>query len=381
MVKQAQETPLTTVAGEEEAPPKKSAEEKKPEPARKQNPKTKTTKSPGGGGKTLGWAALILALAAISGSAYLGYRGLETYQSVNANLSALRESLRTLDDHPSVIELKQRVLEQDAKLETEFAAQQAKIDALQQSFQTMQGIVNRDQRGWILAEVEYLMRLANTRLRLMRDIPGATQALIIADRRLNDLADPAQLRIREVLANEITALKSLNTPDIDGIALQLLSIANRLYLLPSAKLPPIMDDAEVSKPPSPEQTESFWSSVWRNLKETVGLSRSDAPAGARTVQNELFYIEQLTRLELEAARQAVLRLDIREFEKRTETARKFLDEHYDRNNEHVIRIRADLAALQEADLSSELPDISGSLRELQKQQLKYQPDTQPADSE
>jgi uroporphyrin-III C-methyltransferase len=262
------------------------------------------------------------------------------------------------------------VLDQDARLANGLAEQQARINTLQQAFETTRNLINRDQRGWILAEIEYLMRMAITRLQLTYDIQGAMQALVTADQRLNDLADPSVLQVRKVLSSEITSLKSLQRPDIDGAALQLLSISNRLYLLPPSKQPASNRLASESTDVS-AAADSFWSNARRKLMSLIGLRKSDAPRTASSIQSELYYIEQLLRFELEAARQAALRLNKEEFDRRLTNARNLLDNHYDRNHEQVIRMRAELAALQESKLIPALPDISGSLHELRKLMSKY----------
>lgn len=315
--------------------------------------------------------ALLLATVAAAGCGYLWYTLMQVQTRTAKEVSDLRKSLRTLDDHPTLIELKQRVTEQDARLAAEFASQQQRIDSIEQAFDVTRQIVNRDQRGWILAEVEYLMRLAIVRLRLMRDIQGATEALVTADRRLHDLADPAMLKIRELLAREITALKSMHVPDIYGAALRLISISDRLSLLPTAKQPHPQSSLQ-STPPS-AAAEQWYITAWRKLLSALGFSRVNAPVGASALRSELYYVEQLIRLELEAARQALIRLDKSDFEKRVLTARSLLDEHYNRNHEQVILLKADLTALLEANLFPDLPEISESLSALRKLQQQYQP--------
>lgn len=315
------------------------------------------------------WAWIFI-IAAIGSSSYVWYQQRLRSAENAAQISELKRQLRALDENPAIIELKQRVLDQDARLAAGLAEQQAKINALQQAFEATRDVINRDQRGWILAEIEYLMRMAITRLQLTYDIQGAMQALITADQRLNDLADPSVLQVRKVLSAEITALKSLQRPDIEGAALQLLSISNRLYLLPPARQPA----SQRLLPESggqPAAGGSFWQQTWQKFKALIGLHKSDAPRTAAAIQSELYYIEQLLRFELEAARQAALRLNKEEFDKRLTNARNLLDSHYDRNHEQVIRMRAELAALQESKLIPALPDISGSLHELRKLLAKY----------
>ncbi len=339
---------------------------------------TQTSKKPAGK-STGGWWVLLslgIALAAIGGCAFLWYELQNAQQANHNNLLALKEELRTIDDHPSIIELKQRILEQDNTLSQTLAEQQTNIDALHSAFETTQQVNNRDQRGWIIAEVEYLLRLAQTRLNLTRDVNGATQAMITADKRLHDLADPDVFKVRERLAEEITALKILNTPDIDGSALRLSSIANRLGLLPQA-LHPAIDTVEPLqldiKEPGEEQQLPFWQHTWQNMLKKIGISRIDSPIGAAAIKTELYYIDQLIRLEIEAARYALVRLNKVEFDRRIVNARVLIEDHYDRNHEQVIRIKADLTALLEANLFPELPDISASLIALRNLQVEYKP--------
>lgn len=343
-------------------------------------PPQKTQSTAGGGapkkrrraGRWPLWLALVLALGAAGGSGFLWYQQQRLAVQHHERLTALKRQLRALDEHPSLIELKQRLLEQQNQLEKTLAEQQSRIDTLRHAFDVVRRDVHRDQRGWILAEVEYLMRMAITRLQLTYDIKGAIEALTIADQRLADLADPVLLDVRKILAGEITALKSLQQPDINGVALHLMSIANRLHLLPPAKRPASERLAEQTPGQSAPDDKSFWGHTWERIKSFIGLHRSDAPRTVGAIEAELYYVEQLLRFELEAARQAVLRLDKSAFERRLANARRILDSHYDRGHEQVIRLRAELATLQESAPFPELPDIGGSLRELRQHMAQYE---------
>lgn len=312
--------------------------------------------------------ALVVVVAAAGGGGYYLWREQQAlHTELHGQLTELQQTLRTLDKHSSLIEIKRRVAAQDARLESALAEQQNTIDALHRAFELTRQVVDRDQRGWILAEVEYLMRIAITRLRLTHDVNGAIQALETADERLADLADPAMLRIREILASEITALKGIRTPDVEGAALKTISIANRLHLLPRARRPAVPGE-DAREPAS--RGDGFWGS---ELLHKLGLHRTDAPVTTARLQSELYYVEQLMRLELESARQAALRFDKESFDRHVAAARNLLDEHYRRDHEQVIRIRAELAALRESKFIPRLPDISGSLQKLREVQQSYRP--------
>lgn len=324
-----------------------------------------------GTGKGLLFLSLLFAVLAIAISGWLWYQQLQIQAATQQELTQLQKTLRALDEHPSLIELKQRVLEQGEKLDATVAEQLQQIDAVKQAFTATQQIINRDQQGWVIAEIEYLIRLAIIRLRLTRDPLGATEALIIADQRLADLADPALLEVREILAGEISALKMMSVPDLEGAALQLITLSNQLHVLPQAKRPAITALEETIEP----EPVNVFSSGWNKLLGFIGVRRSNAPVATAALQAELYYVEQLIHLELESAKRAVLEFNKEKLDRHLLNARSLLDEHYDRDHDQVIRIRAELARLQESELIAPLPDISGSLQKLRELQLKYKPVT------
>ena len=85
-------------------------------------------------------------------------------------------------------------------------------------------LMGRSEQGWSLAEVEYLLRIANQRLQLQRDVNTAEQALVAADQRLHGLADPHFLSVREQLARDLEAVQAVPAVDIEGISLSLIFV-------------------------------------------------------------------------------------------------------------------------------------------------------------
>ena len=310
----------------------------------------------------------LFALTAMSGSGWLWYQQQIIKANSELQLTQLETSLRALNEHPALIELKQRILEQNTKLAEAINEQTQQIEALKQAFSATQEIVNRDQQGWVLAEIEYLIRLAIIRLRLTRDIYGATEAMVVADQRLADLADPALLEVREILAGEISSLKILAIPDVEGVALQLISLSNQLHLLPQAKRPAVAALEDSSSKPA-----SAVADGWTKFLNRFGIHRSNAPVATAALQANLYYVEQLLHLELESAKRAALELNSEKFDRHLLNSRTLLEEHYDRDHAQVIRIRGEIARLQESDLIPALPDITGSLKKLRELQLKYKP--------
>jgi uroporphyrin-3 C-methyltransferase len=95
-------------------------------------------------------------------------------------------------------------------------------------------LFGRSERGWTLAEIEYLLRIANQRLQLQRDVKTAAQALKAADERLRELADPHYISVREQIARDLDAVKAVPAVDVDGLSVRLSAALASLDELPVA---------------------------------------------------------------------------------------------------------------------------------------------------
>jgi len=82
-------------------------------------------------------------------------------------------------------------------------------------------IVSRGQNGWMLKEVEHVLRMSQYRLLLDRDFDGALTGLKAANQRLNDINDVRLIPIRQSISKQIQALNQFPHPDYTGIQLQI----------------------------------------------------------------------------------------------------------------------------------------------------------------
>ena len=153
---------------------------------------------------------------------------------LGASLQTSESSLATQINHLDQAAQTQQRLQQQS-----LQAQQSRIDELDQQLQDANiisqqaiTITNRNQRDWVLAEIDYLLRIANRRLQIARDINGAIAALHAADQRLFELGDLNFFEIRKLLSADIARLKVLHQADINGAALSLDQMINNLDALP-----------------------------------------------------------------------------------------------------------------------------------------------------
>jgi uroporphyrin-3 C-methyltransferase len=257
------------------------------------------------------------------------------------------------------------------KLETE-ADQLAKtLQATDRRIDVLTALIGRSDSGWSLAEVEYLLRIANQKLQLQRDVSTAQVALRSADTRLHELADPHYFPVRKQIARELEALQSVPEVDLDGVASTLSAWTERADQLPVAGAsyqPPAGVDQEGSEPMTTAKD-------WRELYKVVGQSLSEVfrvrehntPVRPMLPPRREYYLRQNLRLQLEAARLALLREDAVQYRSSLVTARSWVKDYFSVHDAEVEQLSRQLEKLSTLEVHASLPDISSSLHLLQQQ--------------
>jgi uroporphyrin-3 C-methyltransferase len=229
---------------------------------------------------------------------------------------------------------------------------------------------------WIVAEAEYLLRIANHRLSLARDIGTAKNALTLADQRLHDTKDPTWNPIREQIAREFSALDSIGLPDTTGISAKLAAAAEQV---PQLKLARATIGVQPSRLPSGETAtqertwETLLDDLWAGFTSTVRIRRNDQPVKAMLPPEQQFFLYENLRLHLEAARLAVARADAMLYRDNLSQATNALQRYFDHADATSKAMLKTVRELHKLDIRPPLPDISQSLRILQtRKQLNQQ---------
>jgi len=291
-------------------------------------------------------------------------------------IEALKKQLATQQETTAQkLELQQQALRQvSAELErvqTQLSNEQAKsaqerldLEAKIKQVENETAAKGKDPLNWRVAEVDYLMALANHRLQLTGDVDTARTALLDADKRLRQIADPGLNGVRMALADEIKSLDGVEQPDIAGMANQLSALVGGIEQLP-------LSNREHQREPMPAQADDNVSS-WRELpgkllaeiRSLVVIRRHDHPIEPLLPPPEKHYLAQNLGLKLEQARLALLRRDDAVFHANIADTQSWVERYFDKQEATVQSALDNLTAMQLAKLRPELPDISKSLREL-----------------
>jgi uroporphyrin-3 C-methyltransferase len=234
-------------------------------------------------------------------------------------------------------------------------------------------LMGRSEQGWSLAEVEYLLRIANQRLQLQRDVKTAEQALKAADQRLHDLADPHFLSVREQIARDLEALQVVPAVDIEGISLSLsaaLVDIDQLSVAGSRYQPTLETETEDSET---RATIRDWRELprllWSTLSGLFRIREHDKAVTPMLAPEREYFLRENLRLQLSAARLALLRDEGTQYQTILNTAQDWLNAYFAHDDASVNALAAQLNQLKAIDTAPRLPDISGSLRVL-RQQMK-----------
>lgn len=244
----------------------------------------------------------------------------------------------------------------------EFESLVSELRALERRVEALQGGRLDARDTWLREQAEYYLVLANTELTLGRRIDNSIQALELADDLLRDVGDPGLLDVRAAIAAERQALRALAMPDIDGLAVSLRTLAERVPDLPMRATNP---DPYAAGEGGLDEVEPGLARLWASTKAALGsiirIEKQDAQIGPLLSEAERRVARRQLELELANARAAVLAGRQEEFRASLVAADRILSRDFDQSAEAIGEARGQLASLVVIDLAPALPDISESL--------------------
>lgn len=265
-----------------------------------------------------------------------------------------------------------RVMEQDKQqLQSRISQLGEDQQSVGHRLNVLAALIGRSERGWTLAEVEYLLRIANQRLQLQRDLNTAGQALDAADERLREMADPHYLSVREQIARDLDAIQAVPAVDTDGLSVKLGAALQNIDKLPVAgtHYEPVAHTKAAS--PGSESTaqniDELVTLIRETLSELFRLREHDQPVGPMLPPDREYFLRENLRLQLAAARLALLRNDNVQYHSALQTASDWLHSYFDKDSALVQQLTTELGQLAKVNIRPTLPDVSASLRLLRQQ--------------
>ncbi|ENM3766659.1 uroporphyrinogen-III C-methyltransferase [Vibrio cholerae] len=362
-----QQEPETTVNPSSAAVTPPTAPDKQDSPAPKQPATKKTLDStpaqtpppqPNSQGKKLASVALLLVLALGAGFAYVHQQQKSEFnnqlQAVRAELKQTRDALNTQLEQ-TVSKATSQATEITHRAETVLEQQQKSIESLQLAVADIKG---RRPNDWLLAEADYLVKLAGRKLFLEHDVETATQLMESADQRIAALNDPSLTALRKAMANDITTLKNIPLIDRDGLVLRLISLQQQIDSLPLANAILPADQPQTSQTVS-ENIDDWQTNLKNSLKafadNFITFRSRDGNVIPLLSPTQHFYLRENLQAKLETAIKGVYTEQQTLYRTALDTAAQWSTSFFNPDDKAVQSFNAALAQLAEQQVQVEYP--------------------------
>jgi len=340
-----------------------SESESKPEP----EPEPEITPKPRRAWLSLLNFLLILALG--TGAGYYWWQQQQVARDYMATIAELKQQLAPLEQQLANKADNARLDVSLSPLKGEIGNLGKRIDelvleqqGLRASSEKLYELFGRDKSDWQLAEVEYLMRVAQHKLILQDDFAGAAITLQAASDKIGLTGDPGLLPVRVMISEEIAELKTRKRTDLVGMALTLAQLGRQVRVLQPGFA--IRIDETPVAPVEVEVSQDWFDRLIAFIDSLVEV-RNEVTEPSE-IEASIVDVGSSLADNLKLARWAVLERDARQYHLLLEQSLRLFDEFYDLDNAANSEFMAQLQSLQEMVLKPEKPDITGSLYELQR---------------
>ena len=328
----------------------------------------------------LNFILLVLVLAA----AYWGY--LQWQQLQTTQTQYLQNQQNKLDQQAKSnlaltgdIEQQNRSLAGEIKQYAEQlqnVARQAQQTAAQSAAnqQTIAAVAGRRPADWLLAEADFLIRMAGRKLWLEHDVKTAMLMLQSADSRLQDLDDPSLVPIRERLAQDLQGLQQINPVSLSSVALSLGALLQQVDTLPLITFErpeKTEEDAQVSG-----SVDNWRSNLARNWKsftqDFFSFRKKETDIKPYLSEQQQWLAKEQLKLTLLQAQGAVMKEDVTLYQQALQNALAVLIEDFDTQASVVSQFTNAVQNLIETDIERVYPgqfSVAPALDDLIQQRL------------
>lgn len=321
---------------------------------------------PSGSGRLLSLLLLLVALCALLLAAAVAWLGHQKATALDQQLQTLQQAIQSRPTQPqlqaAVQDLQQLpgLQQGQQQLGNALSEQRRQLGELERAL--VRSLEPRP-RDWQLAEVEYLLRLANQRLQLEEDIPGALTLFRTAEQRLRSAEIPGTLNIRARVLDDIEVLRRLPVLDRVSLALELQDLADQALELQVRPLPdaPV---ASVERVLDRAEEYAWYQRLWQEIRSLIVIRKRELPIEPLPdLEEELALRYQISTLLMQAS-WAALRGEATLYQQSLTRATQRL-QAFDAEAAIGRNMQQRLAVLARAPVHQELPAAETSLESLQ----------------
>lgn len=281
----------------------------------------------------------------------------QRFQAVSASLSEQENALRGLE---------RELGEQGgtlSQLRVETRQNLLSLNKQQQSLvETVSQLSSVDRADWLLAEAEFLLRLATQRAQLNRDASAAAKLLSSADQILLELDDAGLYPVRSALAEEVAALRGVAEFDVEGIYLRLQAMIGSAEALSLYRPPVFEPEPQVAELEGDwqQRLQAGFGSAWNKLSSYIRVRHHDADFRPTLAPEQEAALRASVRMMLEQAQLALLSERQAVFATALAKTAETVQRYYVMDERREV-VATELAALGQLNVERSLPEAGAAL--------------------
>ncbi|WP_394224186.1 uroporphyrinogen-III C-methyltransferase [Alteromonas gracilis] len=329
-------------------------------------------------GNGLLWFVVIILFLIVVGMAGAGYWYYMQQQSASKDSESTQQStvsqLNAIErERADILASIDNVTKTNKALESTVAELKAQNEKLTlQSESTLQQLNNMEGRrpsDWLIAEADYLVRMAGRKLWLENDVRTAILLLVNADKRLKSLADPSVLPVRAALAEDIQTLQQMNPVSQSSVALALTGMIAQIDKLPldTFEKPEDANAEDTTLSESTDDWQENLAKVWRSLvNDFLTIKTIEGPVEPVLSLEAQFLAKEQLRLQLMHAQTAALQGDAGLYNQSLQYAQTLIIEKFDTEKSQITGFVDALQNLIATDISRPIPTELASQKPLER---------------
>lgn len=322
-------------------------------------------------GAALVLSAVAIAIALAAGVGLYGWgkqqavKQTATSDALVNQLTALQKAQESQKTELEGIIKQQATQLDDANRQQATLAKQ--LDEVQQKVATISG---SDAKTWLLAQSDFLVKLAGRKLWSDQDVTTAAALLKSADASLADMNDPSLIAARRAITDDIASLSAVAQVDYDGIILKVNQLSNQIDNLRLA-------DNDTDDSPMDSDSSELSSSIsewrvnlqksWQNFMDSfITIRRRDDTAVPLLAPNQDVYLRENIRSRLLVAAQAVPRHQEETYRQALDNVSTWVRAYYDTDDATTKAFLDDVDKLSQQSITMDVPETLQSQPILEK---------------
>jgi uncharacterized protein HemX len=219
---------------------------------------------------------------------------------------------------------------------------------------------------WLIKQAELLLQTANREFAINQQPALALQAFKQADETLAQVSDVSYLPVRTQLSNDMNTVQNFKPLNVQDAVQKINEWIEQIAALNPANVQSTALDVQVEQQTKPKQSgdwETYKQQAFDKLDKAIVIKRLDQPLKTEMNVESQRLANTLLQLRLENAKTLLLTRQTEAFRAQLALIQTLLKQYHKDNK--LKTIQEGLQALSQVELNPSLPDISGSLKQLE----------------